>query len=73
MRDIVKELFDAFENDTRPWDATIYSRAALEIQTLRALAEDLYITLVNEIGSTTAGRNYQEYLENVSGSPFPAE
>lgn len=73
MQDIVKELLNAFQDDKYPWDATIYARAALEIQTLRSLAEDLYITLVNEVGSTTAGRNYQEYLKTSAAPPFPAE
>lgn len=62
MLDIVKDLLNAFEDDKYPWDATLYSRAALEIQTLRALAEDMYVTLINEIGETSASRNYELYV-----------
>lgn len=66
--DIVADLLNAFEDDKYPWDATLYARAALEIQTLRSLAEDMYVTLVNEIGETSATKNYELYLGTINVS-----
>lgn len=60
--DIVADLLNAFEDDKYPWDATLYARAALEIQTLRSLAEDMYITLINEIGENSVTKEYELYI-----------
>jgi hypothetical protein len=37
--------------------------SSLEIQTLRALAEDMYIVLSNEIGDNSVTKAYQAYIE----------
>jgi hypothetical protein len=39
------------------------TEAADEIQTLRALAEDMYIVLSNEIGDNSVTKAYQAYIE----------
>ncbi len=62
MLDIVADLLNAFQDDQHTYDATLYARAALEIQTLRSLAEDMYVTLINEIGQTAASANYEQYV-----------
>ena len=62
MLDIVADLLNAFQDDQHPYDATLYARAALEIQTLRSLAEDMYVTLINEIGENSVTKEYELYI-----------
>lgn len=40
--------------------------SSLEIQTLRALAEEMYITLVNEIGQTSVSTRYELYIGTIN-------
>lgn len=64
-RDILSKLELSVITDSPIILISLIKEAALEIQVLRDLAEDLYVTVANELGSTTAGKNYQEYLQNI--------
>jgi hypothetical protein len=38
----------------------------ISVKILLSLADDMYVTLINEIGNTVAASNYKKYLDSIS-------
>ena len=66
-RDILLKLESTRISDSPLNIISLIKDSILEIQTLRSLAEDMYITLVNEVGETSASKKYELYIGAING------
>lgn len=66
-QDILSRLQSARVSDSPLNLINLITTSILEIQTLRSLAEDMYITLINEIGETSVSKKYEIYMDVING------
>lgn len=61
-KDIISRIESARVSDSPLNLISLINDCALEIQALREIAAEMHITLINEIGETSASRNYELYV-----------
>lgn len=66
-QDIILKLQSARVSDSPLNLINLITTSILEIQTLRSLAEDMYVTLINEIGETSVSTKYEIYMDVING------
>lgn len=59
-----KMIINSLGSETQTTHRDVFIYFVNKYNKLLSLADDMHVTLVNEIGNTVAARNYKEYLES---------